>query len=147
MSSTRSPKSINAFAIDAFHVSMELYAVSESDAPGVRAAAIRKGRRSYETLARIRESLRLSSDDASAAEHMLSAIDARLEYLCSITFRRNQWRWRRREHKNPEMMRGELDLPRNLPERRSIPRWWRSYSIEFAGGPPMSHSRSRFVEE
>jgi hypothetical protein len=97
MSSTRSPNAVNEFAIDAFCISRELYAVSETDAPGIRAAAIRKGRRCYRQLLQRRESLAFSGDDASTSEMMLQSIEARLEYLCSISsFRRNQWRLRRR---------------------------------------------------
>ena len=97
MSSTRSPKAINEFAIDAFCISRELCAVSETDAPGIRAAAIRKGRQCYRQLLKRRESLAFSGDDASTSESMLKSIEARLEYLCSISsFRRNQWRLRRR---------------------------------------------------
>lgn len=97
MSSTRSPNAVNEFAIDAFCISRELYAVSETDAPGIRAAAIRKGRRCYRQLLQRRESLAFSGDDASTSEMMLQSIEARLEYLCSISsFRRSQWRLRRR---------------------------------------------------
>lgn len=138
MSSTRSPHSINAFAIDAFRLSTELRAVGEQDAPGVRAAAIREGRRSYETLIQARQSLSLSRDDARAAENMLQAIDARLEYLCSITFRRNQWRWRREGPNIEEVTKTELHVPSNWLARPSLPRWWRSYAIE---GAPVGSTR------
>lgn len=97
MSSTRCRSAVNAFAIDAFCISMELYAVCERDAPGIRTAAIRKGRQSYKKLIQRRKSLSLSADDASRSESMLKDIEARLEYLCAIsTSRRNQWRSRGR---------------------------------------------------
>lgn len=97
MSSTRSPSLLDAFVIDAFCISMELHAVSERDAPGIRAAAIRKGRQSYRTLIQRRKTLGLSSHDASTTESILKTIEARLEYLYSVsTFRRNQWRWPRK---------------------------------------------------
>ena len=103
MSSTRCPNPINAFAIDAFCASMELNAVSERDAPGMRAAAIRKGLRTYRVLLQRRDALCLSGDDGSTTEDILKTIQARLEYLCSVsTFRRNQWRWRREEAGMPE---------------------------------------------
>ena len=130
MSSTRSPYSINAFAIDAFRLSTELHAVGEHHAPGVRAAVIREGRRSYETLVQARKSLSLSRDDARVAEDMLQAIDARLEYLCSITFRRNQWRWRREVPNIQELANTELHVPGNWLVKPSMPRWWRSYVID-----------------
>ena len=108
MSSTRSHNAINEFAIDTFCISRELYAVSEMDAPGIRAAAIRKGRKCYCQLLRRRELLALSGDDAARSEMMLQSIKARLEYLCSISsFRRNQWRLRRRSQTvepEPELM-------------------------------------------
>ena len=129
MSSTRSPNSIDAFAMDAFRVSMELCAVSEHDAPGVRATAIRKGRRSYETLVQTRESLCLSGADACTTEHMLEAIHARLEYLCEVTFRRNQWRWRREESKKQEVADTGVNIPHNMLATPSKPRWWRSYTM------------------
>ncbi|HKR27625.1 MAG TPA: hypothetical protein VJS11_09220 [Acidobacteriaceae bacterium] len=105
MSSTRSLNATNAFAIDAFRISMELCAISAEDAPGVRSAAIRKGLRSYRKLIQMRESLSLTGDDASASEGMLKSIEARLEYLCSVsTLRRNQWRFKRRhETAGPEL--------------------------------------------
>ena len=109
MSSTRSPNSIDSFAMDAFCMSMELHAVSEQDAPGIRAAAIRKGRRSYRALVQRRKLLCLSRDDASTAENMLKAIEARLEYLGSVsTFRRNQWRLKQR---------GETSMPESADMR------------------------------
>jgi hypothetical protein len=129
MSSTRSPNSINAFAIDAFRLSSELHAVSERDAPGLRAAAIRKARPSYEALVQTRQSLGLSGDDACLAENMLKAIDVRLEYLWSITFRRNLRRRRRQGQDIPTMVDIDLQLPHNLLGKPSTPRWWRSYSI------------------
>lgn len=96
MSSTRSPHSLDAFVIDAFCISMELHAVSERDAPGIRAAAIRRGHQSYRTLIQRRRELCLSSHDVFATENILETIKVRLEYLYSVsTFRRNQWRWRR----------------------------------------------------
>jgi len=108
MSSTRSPNAVNEFAIDAFCISRELYAVSETDAPGIRAAAIRKGRRCYRQLLQRRESLAFSGDDASTSEMMLQSIEARLEYLCSISsFRRNQWRSRGRS----QSVRPEPEIP------------------------------------
>lgn len=71
---------------------MELSAVSERDAPGILAAAIRNGLQTYRVLIQRRETLYLSGDDASTTESMLKTIQARLEYLCSVsTFRRNQW--------------------------------------------------------
>ena len=128
MSSTRSPNSIDTFALDALRLSIELEGVSQLDAPGVRAAAIRSGRRSYQALLRTRESLTLSSHDASTADQALKAIDGRLDYLCSVTFRRNQWR-RRQCHDNPEPVNTELRLPPDLLAKPSKPRWWRSYYL------------------
>lgn len=97
MSSTRSPNSFNAFVIDAFCASMDLHAVNERDAPAIRAAAIRKGRQSYRTLVQRRKALRVSSNDASTIESILKNTETRLELLCAVsTFRRNQWRWRRK---------------------------------------------------
>ena len=126
MSSTRSPNAINEFAIDAFCISRELYAVSEMDAPGVRAAAIRRGRQGYRQLLQRRESLAFSGDDASTSESMLKNIEARLEYLCSIsTFRRNQWRLRGRsqsvmpEPETPDMR----WLWKGLHDRNEWRRW------------------------
>ena len=98
MSSTQNPTQVNTFVIDAFCISMELHAVSERDAPGSRAAVIRKGRQSYRTLIKRLEALYLSAEDASTTESILKIIEARLQYLHSISsFRRNQWRWRREQ--------------------------------------------------
>lgn len=126
MSSTRSPNAINEFAIDAFCISRELYAVSEMDAPGIRAAAIRRGRQCYRQLLQRRESLAFSGDDASTSESMLKNIEARLAYLCSISsFRRNQWRLKRPsqtampEPKIPDMR----WLWKGLQDRNEWRRW------------------------
>lgn len=122
MSSTRSPNAINEFAIDAFCISRELYAVSEMDAPGIRAAAIRRGRQCYRQLLQRRESLAFSGDDASTSEMMLQSIEARLEYLCSISsFRRNQWRLRRRSQSV-------------MPEPAILDMRWLSKGLQEQGG-------------
>lgn len=71
----------------------------------------------------------LSSDDACRAEDMLKVIDTRLEYLRSTSFRRNQWRWRRKRCKMSKLVDTEVSIPCNLLVRPSLPRWRRSYTV------------------